>query len=131
VARSHLIDKIIGNLEPEIGDGAPALGDVPDRAGEAGLLERDRMQAEIGCGFTLGIVPVGSEAVTVGDLLPQRLAFRVILWLMAHSLQYEPRPIPSASRVPRGPRRLICISYLPFRGCFVIWNDPNLTAQPI
>jgi hypothetical protein len=78
------------------------------------------MQAQIGGGFRFGIVPVESEAVTFGDLLPQRLAFRAILWLMAHSLQYEPRPIPSASRVPRGSGGLIYISYLPFQGCFMI-----------
>jgi hypothetical protein len=57
------------------------------------------VQAQIGSGFTLGVVPVESESVSVGDLLPQRLAFRDILWLMAHSLQYEPCPIPSASRL--------------------------------
>ena len=70
-AWSDLIDEIVGDLKPEIGDGAPSLGDIADRTGKAQLLERDRMYAEECGGVTFGIVPIKHKAVVLRDLPPQ------------------------------------------------------------
>jgi hypothetical protein len=66
-----LIDEIIGDLEPEIGDGAAALGEIADRAGEAELLEGDRVEAQERGNVRLGIVIVERKAVILRDLPPQ------------------------------------------------------------
>ena len=67
-AWSELIDQVIGNLEPEIRDGAAALADIADRARKAQLLERDWMHAKEGSGIRLGITPEEREAVILRDL---------------------------------------------------------------
>jgi hypothetical protein len=61
-------------LEPEIGDGAAALGDIADRAGQTDLLESDGVEAQEGGGVRLGIVLVQRETVILGDLPPQGFA---------------------------------------------------------
>ena len=38
VRQSEVINEVVGDLEPEIGDGAAALGDIADRSREADLL---------------------------------------------------------------------------------------------
>ena len=69
-----MIDEIVGDLEPEIGDGAPALGDIADRSGQADFLEGDRVEAQEGGGVRLEIMLVQREAVILGDLPPQDFA---------------------------------------------------------
>src|SRR6516165_10439265 len=73
-AWSDLIDKVVGDLEPEISDGAAALGDIADRSGKADFLEGDRVEAQEGDGVALGIMVEQREAVILGDLPPQGFA---------------------------------------------------------
>ena len=89
-AWSDLIDEVVGDLEPEISDGAAALRDIADRSGQAHLLEGDRVEAQEGCGVTLGIVPVKREAVILGDLPPEGLAARREVGVLTHTARYEP-----------------------------------------
>jgi len=98
-----LIDKVVGDLESEISDGAAALGDIADRAGEADPLERDRVKAQEGGGFTLGIVLVKREAVILSDLPPQGFVAGQDIGFRMHTARYDPPPGSKASSLPRQP----------------------------
>jgi hypothetical protein len=100
-----VIDEVVGDLEPEIGDGAAALGDIADRSCEADLLEGDRMEAEEGGGVSLGIVIVQRKTVIIGDLLPQAFAAGGEIGFLTHTARYELWPWSKASSLPRPPHR--------------------------